>query len=129
MGDGAVQSAKDAGDPIIFGAPNVIRGGSHDGRLRVADHIGAGDVLVSDYHYPAQKQAAVIAERDLGFKDAWNLISANPAAVIGLPDRGKLEIGKRADLCVMDEENRILGTMVAGRWSFLSGALADKLLE
>ena len=129
MGEGAVASAKDAGDPMIFGAPNVIRGGSHDGRLRVADHLEASHVLVSDYHYPAQKQAALIAEQDLGFENAWNLISANPAQVMRLSDRGSLKPGKRADLCILDRHSRVVGTMVAGRWSHLSGTLAEKLIS
>ena len=128
MGDGAVAEARAQDDPVIFGAPNVIRGGSHDGRLRVSDHLAQGDILVSDYHYPAQKQAALIAEKDLAVPDAWNLISANPADIIGLKDRGRLQVGQRADLCILDAEARVAGTMVAGRWSYLSGTLADRIM-
>ncbi|MEM7242860.1 MAG: alpha-D-ribose 1-methylphosphonate 5-triphosphate diphosphatase [Pseudomonadota bacterium] len=128
MGDAAVIAARASKDPVIFGAPNVIRGGSHDGRLAVADYLQAGDVLVSDYHYPAQKQAALIAARDLGFEAAWDMIAANPARVIGLQDRGHLAPGQRADLCFLDTEDRVVGTMVAGKWSYLSGALAEKMI-
>ena len=47
-----------------FGAPNVVRGGSHmkDGGIRAADEVRAGrcSTLVSDYYYPALPQAPFI---------------------------------------------------------------------
>jgi alpha-D-ribose 1-methylphosphonate 5-triphosphate diphosphatase len=47
---------------------------------------------------------------------------------MGLTDRGVVEAGRRADLVVMNAETRqIEGTMVAGRWSFLCGGLAQRL--
>jgi alpha-D-ribose 1-methylphosphonate 5-triphosphate diphosphatase len=38
----------------------------------------------------------------LPLKCAWSLVSQNPAAALGLPDRGSIAIGKRADLVVLD---------------------------
>ena len=50
------RAAADAGDAIVFGAPNVVRGGSHTGWTRASDMIAKGlcSVLASDYYYPAQ---------------------------------------------------------------------------
>ena len=54
------REAAKAGDFIVFGAPNVVRGGSHTGWTRASDMIAKGlcSVLASDYYYPAQLLAA-----------------------------------------------------------------------
>lgn len=95
-----------AGVPVLLGAPNLVRGGSHLGNLSVAAALadGAGDILCSDYHYPSLFQAPFAAARDgiLGFGPAWDLVSANPARAAGLTDRGRIEVGLRADLLVVD---------------------------
>ncbi|MEO0486979.1 MAG: alpha-D-ribose 1-methylphosphonate 5-triphosphate diphosphatase [Pseudomonadota bacterium] len=123
----ALNAAHAAGDTIVLGAPNVVRGGSHKKNLSAADAVRAGrcDVLVSDYHYPAPRQAALLLERD-GI-DAWPLISAAPARALGLTDRGTLDLGQRTDLCVLDSRGRVVGTMVAGRWSYLTAPLIEAL--
>ncbi len=48
------------GDFIVFGAPNVVRGGSHTGWTKASDMIEKGlcSILASDYYYPAQLLAA-----------------------------------------------------------------------
>ena len=45
---------------IVFGAPNVVRGGSHTGWTKASDMIAKGlcSVLASDYYYPAPMLAA-----------------------------------------------------------------------
>ena len=54
------RAAAEAGDFIVFGAPNVVRGGSHTGWTRASDMIAKGlcSILASDYYYPAQLLAA-----------------------------------------------------------------------
>lgn len=57
-----------------------------------------------------------IAWTGLSLSEAWQLASGNAAADIGLEERkGSLSQGFDADLVVMDEEWRILLTMVGGR--------------
>ncbi|MEM6729350.1 MAG: amidohydrolase family protein, partial [Pseudomonadota bacterium] len=114
-------------DTIILGAPNIVRGGSHKRGLAAADAVRDGicDVLVSDYHYPALRQAALMLEAD-GI-EAWPLISSAPARALGLTDRGVLEPGKRADLCVLDPDGRVVGTMAGGRWSYVTAPLFEAL--
>jgi alpha-D-ribose 1-methylphosphonate 5-triphosphate diphosphatase len=106
----AAQAAREAGEHVILGAPNALRGQSHNGALCAASAIGAGlcSVLASDYYYPAPFHAA-FRLHDAGilpFEAAWALISANPAAAAGLEDRGALIPGKRADILVVDPATR-----------------------
>jgi len=56
----AAQAAKAAGEPVLLGAPNVVRGGSQAGNIAAQTLIEDGlcDALVSDYYYPALSQAA-----------------------------------------------------------------------
>jgi alpha-D-ribose 1-methylphosphonate 5-triphosphate diphosphatase len=117
------RDAAAAGDFIVFGAPNVVRGGSHTGWTRASDMIAKGlcSILASDYYYPAQLLAAfrLVADGVLPLPAAWNLISAAPARAAGLADRGVLDAGHRADLILVDDETplrpRIVAVISAGR--------------
>jgi alpha-D-ribose 1-methylphosphonate 5-triphosphate diphosphatase len=117
------RDAAEAGDFIVFGAPNVVRGGSHTGWTRAADMIEKGlcSVLASDYYYPAQLLAAFRLAVDgvLPLAHAWQLISVAPARAAGLADRGKLTAGQRADIILVDDETplrpRIVAVIAAGR--------------
>ncbi len=117
------QAARDAGDWIVFGAPNAARGGSHLGSPGAADMIRAGlcDILASDYFYPAMLTAITRLLSDVvaPLPALWNLIAANPAAASGLTDRGRIAPGLRADLVLLDWPDGSLpavrGTWVAGR--------------
>jgi len=125
-----VAQAKD--DPVLMGAPNVVRGGSQSGNIAATDLIRQGlcNALVSDYHYPSLARAAFVLADDgiLPFAQAWQMISTNPARIMGLSDRGEIAQGKRADLVICNTETRnIEGTMVAGRWSHVFGALAQRI--
>ncbi|MFD2740166.1 alpha-D-ribose 1-methylphosphonate 5-triphosphate diphosphatase [Sulfitobacter aestuarii] len=129
----AAEAAHAAGDAVIMGAPNVVRGGSHNGNLSALDLISMGmcDALASDYHYPSPRRAALmlVASGVLDLPAAWRLVSAGPAAVLGLHDRGELTPGQRADLVVLDAETkRVAATFVAGRTSYLSGAIASRFI-
>lgn len=129
----AAEAAKAAGDPVVMGAPNVVRGGSHSGKVSAAEMVAAGlvDGLASDYHYPAPRQAVLRLVEDgvCDFAQAWALVSSKPAAVLGLQDRGTLEAGKRADLVVVDAESgRIGATLVGGQVSFMAGEVAARFM-
>jgi alpha-D-ribose 1-methylphosphonate 5-triphosphate diphosphatase len=111
-----------AGEDVIFGAPNVIRGGSHTGCPSAGEMVAGGlcTVLASDYYYPALAQAPLRLEREgaAGFATAWALVSTNPARSLGLADRGRIADGLRADLVLAArEENRlrIVATLAGGR--------------
>jgi alpha-D-ribose 1-methylphosphonate 5-triphosphate diphosphatase len=99
--------ARELGNHVVFGAPNVVRGGSHQkNSVAAADMVADGlcTVLTSDYYYPSMLPAPFQLERDgvCGFAEAWALISSNPAAAAGLQDRGRLAAGLRADLLLVE---------------------------
>jgi alpha-D-ribose 1-methylphosphonate 5-triphosphate diphosphatase len=98
----AAKLSREAGLHVLMGAPNVVRGGSHSGNVSALDLLrsDALDILSSDYVPFSLVQAAfLLAERaDVDLPHAIRLISANPADAAGLHDRGRIEIGRRADL-------------------------------
>jgi alpha-D-ribose 1-methylphosphonate 5-triphosphate diphosphatase len=117
------REAAASGDAIVFGAPNVVRGGSHTGWTRASDMIEKGlcSVLASDYYYPAPLLAAfrLAADKVLPLGKAWDLISAAPAKAAGLSDRGTLTEGQRADILLVDDalpmRPRIVAVIAGGR--------------
>ncbi|WGS01154.1 alpha-D-ribose 1-methylphosphonate 5-triphosphate diphosphatase [Bradyrhizobium sp. ISRA443] len=124
------RDAAAAGDFIVFGAPNVVRGGSHTGWTKASDMIAKGlcSVLASDYYYPAQLLAAfrLAADGTLPLAKAWDLISSAPARAAGLDDRGVLATGRRADIVLVDDmmplRPRIVAVIAAGRLVHLADA-------
>ncbi len=129
----AAKVAKAVGDPVLMGAPNVVRGGSQAGNIAAVSLIRAGkcDALVSDYFYPALAQAAfrLVDDGVLSLPAAWAMISTNPARILHLPDRGEIAAGKRADLVMIDKETRqVAATIVAGRLAYLGGAAALRFM-
>ena len=124
-------AGKQLDNPVIMGAPNVLRGGSSLGNISATELVAEGlrDVLVSDYYYPAPLHAAfrLVRDRVLPLNAAWALVSANPAAVAGLTDRGAIAIGKRADLIVVDDSDpgtpRAVGAVVRGRPAAMGGEM------
>ena len=129
----AALAAREGGDGVVLGAPNVVRGASHAGNIAASEIVAAGfcDALASDYHYPSPARAALRLV-ELGILDmarAWDLVSAGPARLLGLHDRGHLSPGQRADLIVMDRESRrIVATLAAGQVAWMSGPVAARFL-
>ncbi|MBK1634460.1 alpha-D-ribose 1-methylphosphonate 5-triphosphate diphosphatase [Rhodovulum adriaticum] len=127
----AAAAAKAMNDPVLMGAPNVVRGGSQAGNACAADLIAQGlcDALVSDYYYPALSHAAWRLV-DLGLASlprAWAMISERPAEILRLPDRGRLDVGRRADLCVVNAQTRAIEmTISGGRLTYLAGEAAHR---
>lgn len=99
-------AAREAGDWIVLGAPNAMRGGSHLGSPGAADMIRRGlcDILASDYFYPAMMGAMVrlLSDEVAPLHALWKLVSSNPAAAMSLTDRGRIAPGLRADLVLID---------------------------
>lgn len=129
----AAAAAKAMNDPVLLGAPNVVRGGSQAGNIAAADLIAAGlcDALVSDYYYPALMQAVwTIVDRGLlPFARAWAMISSRPAEILRLPDRGRLDFGQRADVAVVNAETRqVEATIAGGRLTYLAGEAGRRFL-
>lgn len=120
------RAARDAGDFIVFGAPNATRGGSHLASIGAADMIREGlcDILASDYYYPAMLLglARLKADGVGSLQDLWPLVSGNPARASGLDDRGTIKVGSRADLILVEwpegDVPVVRRTWVAGREAY-----------
>lgn len=119
--EATARDAAEAGEPIVFGAPNVVRGGSHTGCPAAEAMVRAGlcTILASDYYYPALPLAPfLLAQRGAAaFPEAWKLVSENPAEALGLTDRGRIAPGLRADLVIVRPEPtpRVVATIAGGR--------------
>ncbi len=122
------KSACAAGDAVAFGAPNVVRGGSHIGSPSAADMVEDGicGMLASDYFYPAMLAAVerLVADKRASLQAAWALVSSGPAKAMGLVDRGMIAPGMRADLVLIDWPAHALpavkATLSAGTSAYLS---------
>ena len=124
--------ARAAGEAVVMGAPNVVRGGSHLGWASAAPLAERSlvNVLASDYFWPAMMEAAfVMAGRGvLDLPRAWALVSANPAEACGLQDRGRLEAGLRGDVVVVDEARRApVAAFAEGRLAWLAAEAAGRM--
>jgi alpha-D-ribose 1-methylphosphonate 5-triphosphate diphosphatase len=129
----AAEAAKQSGEGVIMGAPNLVRGGSHAGKVAAGDLVAAGlvDALASDYHYPSLARAAFRLEMDgMDLTRAWALVSEGPARLLEYDDRGRLSPGLRADMVVVEAETRrIVATITGGTVSYMAGTLAERFLK
>ena len=85
----------------IMGGPNLVRGGSHSGNVAAIDLAEAGllDIISSDYVPASLLLAAVQLGQHWGdMARGLHTVTAAPARYTGLEDRGRLDIGKSADL-------------------------------
>lgn len=101
------EAAVKKGFQTVLGAPNILLGGSHSGNLSALEAVraGAANVLVSDYYPQALLQAVFCLNREYGIPlcKAVQYVTANPARAVGLDQElGSVEIGKRADLLLVD---------------------------
>ena len=120
----AAVEARRLGLATAMGAPNALRGLSYSGNLSAREAFAAGvlDILASDYHPSAILPAVLsLGEIGEGLPAAVALASANPAAALGLTDRGRIEEGLRADLVIAERGRmpRLRATIRGGQkvWS------------
>jgi alpha-D-ribose 1-methylphosphonate 5-triphosphate diphosphatase len=130
----AAIAAREHGMHVAMGAPNVLRGGSHSGNLAAIDGIRAGavDVLATDYHPASPVLAAfkLANTQELELHEAVKLISENAAKSVGLHDRGRLEVGLRADVTLVEDLSvpRVRATFREGRAIYRDSSRLDAIL-
>ena len=129
----AAAAAHAMNSPVIMGAPNVVRGKSQSGNISAQTLVidGLCDALVSDYHVPALPLAAwALVDREAAsLPVAWAMISTNPAEIMRMTDRGRLDDGLRADMVVMDATTRVIeATICGGRLTYLAGEAAQRFM-
>ena len=93
------------GESELGGLPVTVRGGA----ARLADGTLAGSVLTLD------KAVRNAVEAGLELPEAVGLVTRVPAAYLGLADRGALEVGRRADVVVLDDDLEVTDVYLAGR--------------
>ena len=124
MAEEVGRDARAAGEAVVMGCPNVVRGGSHLGWASAASlsERGVCSVLVSDYYYPAMARAGLmLGAGPLGIEGAWALVSRNAARAVGLDDRGTIGLGKRADIVLLEPKSGgVVATIAQGRVAYLS---------
>ena len=117
MTEEAIEHAVRQGASTVLGAPNVVRGGSHNGALGAAEMIEQGrcTILASDYHYPSMIAAVgfLIGKMGLPLDQAWSLVAEGPAEALGLKDRGRIQEGLRGDLVLADMKTGSLPSVIA----------------
>jgi alpha-D-ribose 1-methylphosphonate 5-triphosphate diphosphatase len=119
----AVDFACAHGMPTVFGTPNLVRGTSHVGNLKVADMVVADrvDILCLDYSPMCSLLALfkVAAITGAALPGISRFFSLNPARSVGLDGiTGSVETGKAADVILVDTRPaiaRVVATIVSGR--------------
>ena len=117
----AAQRARELGQSIVMGSPNVVLGGSHSGNVGAMSLAKAGllDILTSDYVPASLLHGAFLVAEALGdLPAAIRTVTSAPAAIVGFNDRGRIAPGLRADLLrvrVVDGFPVFAGLWVAGR--------------
>ena len=117
----AARACRDKGISVMMGAPNLIRGGSHSGNVAAHElaELGLLDILSSDY-VPSSLLSAALQLGDLwgDMARAITTVTSAPAKATGLADRGRLEVGARADVIRVAR----IGTAGAVRGVWVRGA-------
>lgn len=104
--------AMSRGLQLCLGAPNIVRGGSHDGNLSAQDIIAAESeqIICSDYH-PSSMLRAVFKLADsqvLTLPEAVKLATLHPAQAVQMSEQlGSIRIGKAADFIIVDRHNQL----------------------
>jgi N-acetylglucosamine-6-phosphate deacetylase len=83
-------------------------------RIHVDGVRTAGGVLAGSAIRLDEALAHLVAFTGASVADAVRTVTATPARLLGLDDRGAIVPGARADLTVLDRELRVIETFVAG---------------
>ena len=105
--DAVAAAGAPAGTYGLGGAPIISDGES----ARLADGTLAGSTLTMD-----RAVRGMVALGGARPEQALTMATAVPAARLGLADRGRLAVGRRADLALWSEELEIVSTAIGGVW-------------
>jgi alpha-D-ribose 1-methylphosphonate 5-triphosphate diphosphatase len=99
----AAAAARAHGLAILMGGPNIVLGGSQSGNISALTLAERGllDVVSSDYVPMSLLQSAFQLAKGghgLTLPEAVAKVSATPARLVGLEDRGEIALGRHADL-------------------------------
>lgn len=105
MAEDVAHDAQNHFEFVVMGAPNALRGLSHNGAISARDMIKKGlcNILSSDYYYPSLLGSMYLLadQQILSLSEAWKLVSANPADALKLTNQGRIEDGNDADFILV----------------------------
>lgn len=117
----AARACHSHGIKVMMGAPNLIRGGSHSGNVAARElaELELLDIISSDYVPAALLMSAVMLGEIWGdMARGLSTVTQAPADAVELSDRGRIEVGKRADLIrfkLIDNTPALRGTWARGQ--------------
>ena len=71
-------------------------------------HIMSGNMTMDQIMNAAKNRVGLTME------EVGTLYTENPAKLLGIKDRGKIEIGRRSDFVLMDKDYKVLKTIILG---------------
>lgn len=92
------------------GHAGSVRIAMRDGAPRLADGTLAGSAVTMD-----DSIRRIVHECAIDLGRAIRAASTNPARLLGLRDRGAIEVGRRADLVELDDDLRVRATWIGGQ--------------
>ncbi len=107
--DAVAAAGAPAGTYTLGGAPIISDGQS----ARLADGTLAGSALTMD-----RAVRGMVALGGARPEEALTMATAIPAARLGFADRGRLAVGRRADLALWTEDLRLVSTLIGGVVAF-----------
>jgi alpha-D-ribose 1-methylphosphonate 5-triphosphate diphosphatase len=115
----AADECRQSGQFIVMGAPNIVRCKSHSGNVAAHDLAKANllDILSSDYIPASLLIGAVkLGQTANSISKGLQSVTSAPADAVGLNDRGRLSVGKRADIVRFRLHDRmpIVGSVFCG---------------
>ncbi len=130
----AAKEAHVKNENVIMGAPNLVRGGSHNGNVSTLELLKLGycNILVSDYYYPSLLQSIwyLLDQKICSIENAWALISENPAKAINIDKRGSIKVNNHADLVIINPRTReIEATICNGKIANICKSVADRFIR
>ena len=112
--DAVAAAGAPAGSYNLGGAPIVSDGES----ARRGDGTLAGSTLTMD-----RAVRGMVALGGARLEEALAMATSVPAALLGFADRGRLQVGRRADLALWTEELQLVSTMIGGVVGFGQSAV------
>ena len=130
----AAKEAHSKNENVIMGAPNLVRGGSHNGNVSTLELLKLGycSILVSDYYYPSLLQSIwyLLDHKICSIENAWALISENPAKALNIDKRGAIKVENYADLVIINPKTReIEATICNGKIANICKSVADRFIR
>lgn len=117
----AAVAAREYNMRVVMGSPNAYRGKSTSNNLSAVNAISDGlvDILATDYYPAAMLHTAfkLATKNSVPLHESVAMVSTHPADVMRLTDRGRIEVGKSADLVLVHAATdypRVHGTIRRG---------------